>query len=192
MNPAGGRISAREGREEGFLHGFRGPCQALKEVLMNIPSRLEKYLAEKHVPYTRGTHRLAYSAQGVAAAQHVGGWSVAKTVILKSEEQFLMVVLPAPMKVDLHLLREQLPFKDLELADEWEFGRLFPDCQLGAMAPFGNLYGLPVYVEESLARQDEIVFNAGTHVDTIRMKYKDFEQLVCPTVIHAAAMSARN
>lgn len=158
---------------------------------MNIPARLENYLAEKHVPYTRSTHRLAYSAPGVAAAQHVAGWSVAKTVILKAEDQFLMVVLPAPMKVDLHLLREQLPFKHLELADEWEFGRLFPDCQLGAMAPFGNLYGLPVYVEESLARQDEIVFNAGTHVDTIRMKYKDFEQLVGPTVIHAAALSAR-
>ena len=158
---------------------------------MNIPARLEKYLAEKHVPYTPSTHRLAYSAQGVAAAQHVAGWTVAKTVILRAEDQFLMVVLPAPMKVYLHLLREQLPFKQLELADEWEFGRLFPDCQLGAMAPFGNLYGLPVYVEESLARQDEIVFNAGTHVDTIRMKYKDFEQLVGPTVIHAAALSER-
>jgi Ala-tRNA(Pro) deacylase len=158
---------------------------------MNIPARLENYLAEKHVPYTRSTHRLAYSAQGVAAAQHVAGWTVAKTVILKTENQFLMVVLPAPMKVDLHLLREQLPFKELELADEWEFGRLFPDCQLGAMAPFGNLYGLPVYVEESLARQDEIVFNAGTHVDTIRMKYKDFDQLVRPSVIHAAALTAR-
>jgi len=158
---------------------------------MNIPARLENYLAEKHVPYTRSTHRLAYSAQGVAAAHHVAGWTVAKTVILKTEDQFLMVVLPAPMKVDLHLLREQLPFNQLELADEWEFGRLFPDCQLGAMAPFGNLYGLPVYVEESLAKQDEIVFNAGTHVDTIRMKYKDFDQLVGPTVIHAAALSTR-
>ena len=156
---------------------------------MNIPARLENYLAEKHVPYTRSTHRLAYSAQGVAAAQHVAGWTVAKTVILKTENQFLMVVLPAPMKVDLHLLSEQLPFSQLELADEWEFGRLFPDCQLGAMAPFGNLYGLPVYVEESLARQDEIVFNAGTHVDTIRMKYKDFDRLVGPAVIHAAALS---
>ena len=159
---------------------------------MNIPARLENYLAEKHVPYTRSTHRLAYSAQGVAAAQHVAGWTVAKTVILKTENQFLMVVLPAPMKVDLHLLREQLPFKELELADEWEFARLFPDCQLGAMAPFGNLYGLLVYVEESLARQDEIVFNAGTHVDTIRMKYKDFDQFVRPTLIHAAALSARS
>lgn len=159
---------------------------------MNIPARLEKYLAEKHVPYTRATHRLAYSAQGVAAAQHVAGWTVAKTVILKAEDRFLMVVLPAPMKVDLHLLREQLPFKQLELADEWEFGRLFPDCQLGAMVPFGNLYGLPVYVEESLARQEEIVFNAGTHVDTIRMKYKDFEQIVGPTVIHAAALSTHS
>ena len=158
---------------------------------MNIPARLEKYLAEKHVPYTRATHRLAYSAQGVAAAQHVAGRKVAKAVILKTEDQFLMVVLPAPMKVDLYLLREELPFKHLELADEWEFGRLFPDCQLGAMAPFGNLYGLPVYVEESLAREDEIVFNAGTHVDTIRMKYKDFDRLVGPTVIHAAALSAR-
>ena len=158
---------------------------------MNTPARLEKYLAERHVPYTRTTHRLAYSAQGVAAAQHVAGRKVAKAVILKTEDQFLMVVLPAPMKVDLYLLREELPFKHLELADEWEFGRLFPDCQLGAMAPFGNLYGLPVYVEESLAREDEIVFNAGTHVDTIRMKYKDFDRLVGPTLIHAAALSER-
>ena len=158
---------------------------------MNIQTRLENYLGEKHVPYTRSTHRLAYSAQGVAAAQHVAGWTVAKTVILKAGNQFLMVVLPAPMKVDLHLLREQLSFKDLELADEREFGRLFPDCQLGAMTPFGNLYGLPVYVEESLARQNEIVFNAGTHVDTIRMKYKDFDELVEPALIHAAVPSQR-
>jgi len=157
---------------------------------MNIPARLENYLKENHIPYSRCTHRVAYSAQAVAAAQHISGRTVAKTVILKAEEQFLMVVLPAPMNVDLHLLREQLPFTQLELADEWEFGRLFPDCQLGAMAPFGNLYGLPVYVEESLTTQEEIVFNAGTHADTIRMKYKDFEKIVRPTVIHAAVLSA--
>ena len=159
---------------------------------MNIPARLENYLRENHIPYSRCTHRLAYSAQGVAAAQHVAGRTVAKTVILKTEDQFLMVVLPAPMKVDLHLLREELPFKQLELADEWEFGGLFPDCQLGAMAPFGNLYGLPVYVEESLASQEEVVFNAGTHLDTIRMKYKNFEQAVRPTVIHAAVLTGRD
>jgi Ala-tRNA(Pro) deacylase len=156
---------------------------------MSIPKRIESYLAEKHVPYSHGTHRLAYSSQEVAAAQHVPGRTLAKSVILRADEQFIMVVLPATRRVDLELLRGQLPFEKVELADEWEFARMFPDCEVGAMAPLGNLYGIPTYVDETLAKQDEIVFNAGTHVDTIRMRFEDFNSLVKPTVIHAATQT---
>jgi Ala-tRNA(Pro) deacylase len=153
---------------------------------MSIAKRVREHLEEKKVPYTHCTHRLAYTAQEVAAAQHVPGRQMAKTLVLKADSQFVMVVLPATMKLDLKALREELPFSHVELATEKEFASLFPDSELGAMAPFGNLYGMQVYVDKSLTEDEEIVFNAGTHVDTIRIKFKDFAQLTQPTMIDAA------
>jgi Ala-tRNA(Pro) deacylase len=156
------------------------------EVSMSIARRVREYLEENRVPYTHCTHRLAYTAQEVAAAQHVPGREMAKTIVVKADDQFLLVVLPAVMKIDMKALRDELPFRHVELASEKEFASLFPDSEVGAMVPFGNLYNLAVYVDRSLAADQEMVFNAGTHVDSIRMKYKDFERLVQPKTISTA------
>ncbi|MFI5173840.1 MAG: aminoacyl-tRNA deacylase [Terriglobia bacterium] len=159
---------------------------------MSITNRLKEYLEANGVSYTHCTHRLAYTAQGVAAAQHVKGREMAKTVILRSADKFLMAVLPASHKVDIAALEHVLPFDHITLATESEFAVLFPDSEVGAMAPFGQLYGLPVFVDTLLTHDTEIVFNAGTHVDTIRMSYADFDRLVQPTVlslIHPLALA---
>jgi Ala-tRNA(Pro) deacylase len=111
---------------------------------------------------------------------------MAKTIVVRADERFVLVILPAVRKIDVKALRDELPFKHVELASEKEFAALFPDSELGAMVPFGNLYNLPVYVDQSLSVDDNIVFNAGTHVDTIKMKYQDFDRLVRPASIHAA------
>jgi len=153
---------------------------------MSIARRVKDYLEQNKVPYSHCTHRLAYTAQEVAAAQHVPGREMAKTIILRTDSQFALLVLPAVMKIDMKTLRDELPFVHVELATEKEFAELFPDSELGAMAPFGNLYGLPVYVDKSLAEDAEIVFNAGTHVDTIRIKYADFSRLAQPVIVDAA------
>ena len=153
---------------------------------MSVAKRLKEYLEENKVPYTHCTHRLAYTAQEVAAAQHVPGREMAKTIVLKADGQFVLVVLPAMLKADLKALRSQLPYKRVELASENEFSALFPDSEVGAMVPFGNLYHLKVYADKSVAASPQMVFNAGTHVDTIRMAYKDFERLVQPQVVDAA------
>ncbi len=153
---------------------------------MSIAKRVREYLEASQVPYTHCTHRLAYTAQEVAAAQHVPGREMAKTIVVTADLQHLMVVLPAVMKLDMKSLREELPYKHVQLATEKEFSTLFPDSEIGAMVPFGNLYNLPVYVDKSLSANEEIVFNAGTHIDTIRMKYQDFERLVQPKIINAA------
>ncbi len=153
---------------------------------MSIARRVKDCLEKNQVPYMHCTHRLAYTAQEVAAAQHVPGREMAKTLVLRADSEFVMVVLPAVMKLNVKALRDELPFSHLELATESEFASLFPDSELGAMAPFGNLYGMPVYVDKTLIEDREIVFNAGTHVDTIRIKYADFERLVQPKTISSA------
>ncbi|MEW5978950.1 MAG: YbaK/EbsC family protein [Acidobacteriota bacterium] len=153
---------------------------------MSIAKKVKDYLEQNHVPYTHCRHRPAYTAQELAEAQHISGWNVAKTVVFQADDQFVMVVLPAAFRVDLEELRQELPFDTLKLASEKDLAWLFMDSELGAMPPFGNLYKLPVYVDQSLAAREEIVFNAGTHMDTIRMRYADFEKLVHPQLIHAA------
>jgi Ala-tRNA(Pro) deacylase len=153
---------------------------------MSVAKRVREYLEENQVPYIHCTHRLAYTAQEVAAAQHIPGREMAKTIVVKAEGRFVLVILPAVLKLEMKALREELPFRHVELASEKEFAGLFPDCEVGAMVPFGNLYNLPVYVDRSLSADEEIVFNAGTHIDTIKMKYKDFERLVHPEKISAA------
>lgn len=153
---------------------------------MSIVRRVKEYLDQQQVPYTHCTHRLAYTAQEIAAAQHVPGREMAKTIVLRSDTQFMLLVLPAVMKIDMKALREELPYKHLELATEKEFAALFPDSEVGAMAPFGNLYNIRVFVDRTLTQDEDIVFNAGTHVDTIRMRYKDFERLTQPTAVNAS------
>jgi len=155
-----------------------------------ISLRLKKFLEQQQAPYETHIHRTAYTAQQVAAEEHVPGRMMAKTIIVESGGQFLMVVLPAPRRVDMHSLRQLLDLPQARLSTEAEFNSLFPDSETGAMPPFGNLYGLPVYVDEELSRCQDIVFNAGTHRETIRMRYADFRRLVSPTVM-SIALAAR-
>src|SRR5579859_2521426 len=138
-----------------------------------ISLRLRKFLDENKIPYETHTHRVAYTAQQVAAEEHVPGRMMAKTVILHAKNVFAMAVLPAHRRLDLGALRDALKDPDVRLATEAEFVSLFPDSETGAMPPFGNLYGLPVYVDEMLAKDKEIVFNAGTHRETIKILFTD-------------------
>lgn len=148
---------------------------------MTMSARLKSYLDGHHIRYTLMTHSPAYTAQSAAATLHVPGKELAKTVVVRAGSQTLLAVLPASYHVDLKKLGEVLG-KRAEIATEAEFISLFPDCELGAMPPLGELYRLPVYVDESLAADDEVVFNAGTHRDAIRMRYADLVALSHPKV----------
>ena len=145
-------------------------------------NKLKEFLDSKQVSYEVLAHPVTLTAQHLAAVEHVSGKELAKVVVLRSGSEFMMVVLPAPYHVDLERARTATGKRDLEVARESEFANLFPDCETGAMPPFGNLYNLQVWVDESLARDDEIVFNACTHTQAIRMKYSDFSRLVHPKV----------
>ncbi len=150
---------------------------------MTVSRRLKEYLDNHGVEYRVMTHKVAYTAQEVAAAQGVTGWQVAKAVVVKCDGEYLLLVLQAPARVDFDRIREVLVCEKARLATESEMSGLFPGVELGAESPFGNLYDMQVYVDKGLAEASEIVFNAGTHTETIRMKYEDFERLVKPRVI---------
>lgn len=145
--------------------------------------RLKAFLDEHQVRHITMTHSRAYTAQEIAAATHIPGKALAKTVIVKVDGTMKMAVLPATYNVDLDLLKNAVGASEVVLATEAEFRGLFPDCETGAMPPFGNLYGLPVLVAESLAENKEIVFNAGTHTEVMILAFTDFERLVKPTVL---------
>ncbi len=149
---------------------------------LRCKDRLESYLRENSVPFQVIHHPLAYTAQEVAAAEHVHGQEVAKVVMAVADGRNIMLALPAPWRVDFGKAGRLLGVKEVRLAREEEFSSVFPDCEVGAMPPFGNLYNVPVYVDRSLTRDERIVFNAGTHTDTISMRYEDFEKLVRPIV----------
>jgi Ala-tRNA(Pro) deacylase len=148
---------------------------------MSISIRLKNFLDENQIPYSVMTHIRAYTAQGAAATMQISGKELAKTVVLSAGEEMILAVLPAPNHVRLDKLADEMG-KPVRLATEQEFSSLFPDCEPGAMPPFGSLYNLPVYVDESLAADEAIVFNAGTHRDAIRMRYADFVRLAKPTI----------
>jgi Ala-tRNA(Pro) deacylase len=143
--------------------------------------RLEHYLRANEVPYQLHHHPLAYTAQEVAASEHVPGRELAKTVVAFADGRTVMLVLPASYLVEVNKLPGVLHAKEARLAEEREFVATFPDCEAGAMPPFGNLYGLDVYVDQALAEDESIVFRAGTHTDTMRVAYRDFVRLVHPT-----------
>jgi len=145
-------------------------------------TKLREFLDTNRVAYHVLSHPQAFTAQELAAVEHVPGKEQAKVVVLRSGSEFLMFVLPAPYHVDLQKARAATGKQNLVLATEKEFATLFPDCEPGAMPPFGNLYNVPVWVDESLTRDEEIVFNACTHTQAIKMKYADFARLVCPKV----------
>jgi len=143
-------------------------------------SSLREYLDKHNVKYIVISHSPAFTAQGIAALAHIPGKELAKTVIVKMDGRLVMAVLPASFHVDLGLLKKETKAEVVELASEGEFKDRFPECETGAMPPFGNLYGIEVFADESLARDKEIVFNAGSHRELIRLLWADFEKLVQP------------
>ncbi|MFB3826451.1 MAG: aminoacyl-tRNA deacylase [Bryobacteraceae bacterium] len=138
---------------------------------------------ESRVGYTHTVHQLAYTAREVASAEHVPPQEVAKTVIVWGDNGYSMLVLPASMVVDFQEVRAVLGLSHVRLATESELAQLFPDCDLGAMPPFGNLYLMPVYMDRTLLRDERIAFNAGTHRDVIHMKMDDYRRLVEPKIV---------
>lgn len=148
---------------------------------MSVSTRLKSFLEDNQIAYSVMTHTTAYTAQGAAAAMKISGKELAKTVVLRTGGEMILAVLPAPNHVRLDKLAAEVG-KPVRLATEQEFSDLFPDCDLGAMPPFGALYDLPVYVDESLAADEAIVFNAGTHREAIRMRYDDFVSMAKPKV----------
>lgn len=150
-------------------------------------NRLKAYLEEHGVNYVGIRHSPAYSATEVAASAHVAAPHFAKTVVVRVDGAPAMLVLPANRRLLLPELRELLEREDVRLATESDLRALFPDCELGAMPPFGNLYGMPVHVFVALAHQARIAFNAGTHTEIIEMAYEDFDRLVRPRIIDLVA-----
>jgi Ala-tRNA(Pro) deacylase len=142
---------------------------------------LRRYLKLNNVPYKHHIHDPVYTARELAAQENVPATIVAKAVVVKADHRYVMAVVPASSQVDFPALAKAADAKDLRLAAESELQELFPDADVGGMPPFGNLYGLAVFVDESLSREPEIVFNAGNHDETIRLKYADFARLVKPT-----------
>jgi Ala-tRNA(Pro) deacylase len=160
---------------------------AFREAAMLSP-RLHSLLDAQHAPYTPLSHERAITALDTAAAAHVRRELFAKTVMLKVDGALAMMVMPAAYRVDLRRLSLALGGPLVEVAEEAEFRDAFPDCELGAMPPFGHLYGMPVYVDSRLAQQPEIAFNAGTHTDAVRMPYAEFEKLAQPELLWLAHM----
>lgn len=151
-----------------------------------LSPRLHHFLDKNHARYATLAHDRALTAQATANAAHVGQQRFAKTVMLKVDGHLAMLVMPAAYRIDLLRLSRALGGVEVELAEESEFKHTFPDCETGAMPPFGHLYGMPVYVDSRLAQEDEIAFNAGSHTDAVRMAYADFERLAEPELLWLA------
>jgi len=145
--------------------------------------KLKEYLDAHKIEYVTINHSLAYTAQRIAASAHISGKDIAKTVVLKADGKMIMTVLPASCRINLDMLKSSINADSVNISTEKEFGVLFPDCEVGAMPPFGNLYGMEVYVAERLTQDEEIAFNAGSHRELIRIAFKDFERLVKPKII---------
>jgi Ala-tRNA(Pro) deacylase len=157
--------------------------RSTKEVnTMKCRERLEQYLRENGVGFEVMTHSQAFTAQEMAAALHVPGEQVAKVVIACADEQMIMVVLPAPDRIHIDKVRALVGAEKVRLAEEKEFADLFPDCATGAMPPFGNLYEVPVYVDQGLSEVGDIVFRVGTHRETMKIAFDDFQRLAQPVI----------
>jgi len=147
-----------------------------------IAKRIRDYLDENGISYEVVNHSQAFTAQKIAASAHISGKEVAKTVIVKADGDMLMIVLPAHRQLDLMKLKQFLKVEEISLAEENEFQELFPDCEVGAMPPLGNLYDIPVYVTKRLTEDETIAFEAGSHRELIKMRYSDFANIVNPIV----------
>jgi Ala-tRNA(Pro) deacylase len=148
--------------------------------------KLKEFLDSQKVKYVTIYHSPAFTAQEIAASAHVPGKELAKTVMVKIDGRMAMAVLPASFRIDMDMLRQATGAASLELAGEKEFKDMFPACEIGAMPPFGNLYGMDVYVSEALTEDEEIAFNAGSHTELVRLAFADFARLVNPKVVQLA------
>ena len=146
--------------------------------------RLEQFLLEHRVAFRTQPHAATFTAQETAASTHVRGKDLAKPVMVELDDRLVMVVLPASERLHLGRLREATGAREARLAHESEFRDHFPECELGAMPPFGNLYGLETIVSDSLAEDDEIAFNAGNHTELMHVAYLDFVRLAHPRVMN--------
>ncbi|MCI0654733.1 MAG: hypothetical protein L0Y39_09690 [Methylococcaceae bacterium] len=145
--------------------------------------RLKNFLDQQGVKYLTITHSLAFTALEIARSSHISSKEMAKTLVVNIQEQPAITVIPATQKFDLDILKKAFATGEVELTGEDKFSKLFPDCEVGAMPPFGNLYGMDTYVAESISAQEYIAFNAGSHSETIKMLYHDYEKLVVPRFI---------
>jgi Ala-tRNA(Pro) deacylase len=152
-----------------------------------MPSRrLKEFLDSEAVKYVKITHSPAYTAQEIAASAHIPGKELAKTIIVFIDGKMAMAVLPASYSIDFDHFRKTIGAKTIDLASEGQFRDVFPDCEVGAMPPFGNLYGIEVYVDQHLTEDKEIAFNAGLHSELFKLSYADFARLAKPKVVRLA------
>lgn len=145
--------------------------------------KLQEFLDRNQVKYISIKHSPAFTAQEIAASAHIPGQEVAKTVVVKLDGELALVVLPAPEMVRMEHLKAETGAQRVELASEEEFRDRFPDCEVGAMPPFGNLYGMDTYVEKSLTGDEEIAFNGGTHTELVKMAFSDYRSLTQPKIL---------
>lgn len=153
---------------------------------MSCAERLEQLLRERGVAFQTHQHRTTYTSGDIAASEHIPGKLVAKTVIGFADGKMVMLVLPSTYIVDYKKAASALEVAGFRLAGEEEFASTFPDCEVGAMPPFGNLYNLPVYVDTSLTNDETIVFPAGTYTESLSVRYADFARIVQPAVVDFA------
>ena len=139
--------------------------------------RLHHFLDARHAPYSTLTHECTITTQQTPNVAHIRTRNFAKTVMLKVDGTLAMLVMPAAYRIDLLRLSRAMGGNAGELAQEDEFKNAFPDCETGAMPPFGNLYGVPVYVDSRLTGQAEIAFNAGSHTEVVRIPYEESERM---------------
>lgn len=149
--------------------------------------KIQEYLRKENIHFESHEHAPAYTAQEVAAEEHVSGYMLAKAVLVRSDRDYALCVLPASLKLDMEKVAGALNVRQVWLADETDLAKLFPDVEVGAEPPFGNLYNLPTIVDECLTEDPEIIFQAGTHRQTIRMSFSDYQRLVDPQVADICA-----
>ncbi len=159
--------------------------------MSKLPQRLISLLDNNNIRYDKIHHRRDYTAQETAADTHTPGREFAKTVILWVDGDYVMAVLPAHHSIDFDQLRKALGATQIDLATEGEIGELCSDCEVGSMPPFGSLYDMPVYISATLAEEEEVTFNAGTHNHVIRMRYSDYERLAQPKLIEFSRLEER-
>ena len=145
--------------------------------------KLIDFLDRNNIKYEMITHSQTFTAQEIAASVHLSGKELAKTVMVKEDGNMAMAVVPASCKINLDLLRQASGARTADLAKEEDFQDMFPGCEVGAMPPFGNLYEIPVYVSDKLAKDEFIAFNAGSHTELIKLSFRDFERLVRPKIV---------